>query len=151
LRALVEDHFAILKVGPAVTFALREALWALADIARELGYTAGAALKEVVLGQMRANPKYWRSYYTDPARETFDLQFSLSDRIRYYWTVPEVQQASAALLEQLSRVELPLTLLSQYLPVQYTAIREGRLAHDARAILLDGVAQVLRQYAHACR
>jgi len=34
--------------------------------------------------------------------------------------------------------------------VQYTAIREGRLAHDARAILLDGVAQVLRQYAQAC-
>jgi tagatose-1,6-bisphosphate aldolase non-catalytic subunit AgaZ/GatZ len=48
----VEDHFAILKVGPAVTFALRETLWALADIARELGFPAGEALKQVVLGQM---------------------------------------------------------------------------------------------------
>jgi len=150
LRALVQDHFAILKVGPAVTFALRETLWALADVARELHCPAGAGLKEVVLRQMRSNPKYWRSYYTEPGRETFDLQYSLSDRIRYYWTVPEVQQTCAALLEQLSRTELPLTLLSQYLPVQYTAIREGRLAHDARAILLDGVAQVLRQYAQAC-
>ena len=32
LAALVRDHFAILKVGPGVTFALRAALWALADI-----------------------------------------------------------------------------------------------------------------------
>ncbi len=151
LRALVEDHFAILKVGPAVTFALRETLWALADIARELDCPAGEALKSVVLGQMRAQPKYWRSYYTDPLRETFDLQYSLSDRIRYYWSVPQVQQACAALLEELAGTELPLTLLSQYVPVQYWAIREGRLAHDARAILLEGVAQVLRQYAQACR
>jgi D-tagatose-1,6-bisphosphate aldolase subunit GatZ/KbaZ len=32
LAALVRDHFAILKVGPGVTFALRETFWALADI-----------------------------------------------------------------------------------------------------------------------
>ena len=60
-------------------------------------------------------------------------------------------RTDAALLEQLAGTELPLTLLSQYLPLQYTTIREGQLAHDARAILLDGVAQVLQQYAQACR
>ena len=37
LADLVRDHFAILKVGPGVTFALREVLWALSDIASELG------------------------------------------------------------------------------------------------------------------
>jgi D-tagatose-1,6-bisphosphate aldolase subunit GatZ/KbaZ len=151
LRELVEDHFAILKVGPAVTFAMRETLWALADVARELNLPAGEALKAVVLGEMRANPKYWKSYYTDPTQQALDLQYSLSDRVRYYWSVPQVQRGCAALLEQLSTVELPLTLLSQYLPRQYAAIREGRLAHEARAILLDGVAQVLRQYAQACK
>ena len=36
LRALVERHFAILKVGPGLTFALREALFALAAIEAEL-------------------------------------------------------------------------------------------------------------------
>ena len=46
---------------------------------------------------MASNPRYWKSYYTDPARQTFDLQYSLSDRIRYYWTVPEVKQACATL------------------------------------------------------
>jgi len=151
LRALVEDHFAILKVGPAVTFAMRETLWALAEIARELNLPEGEALKAVVLEQMRANPKYWQSYYTDPAQQGLDLQYSLSDRVRYYWSVPEVQRACTRLLERLSSRELPLTLLSQYLPGQFAAIREGRLAHDTQAILLEGVAQVLRQYAQACR
>ncbi len=36
LRELVEDHWAILKVGPALTFAMREALFALARIEAEL-------------------------------------------------------------------------------------------------------------------
>ena len=36
LRQMVEDHFAILKVGPWLTFAYREALLALAAIEREL-------------------------------------------------------------------------------------------------------------------
>jgi D-tagatose-1,6-bisphosphate aldolase subunit GatZ/KbaZ len=151
LRALVEDHFAILKVGPAVTFALRETLWAFSDIARELHRVEGETLKQIVLGVMKGNPRYWKTYYTDPARQTFDLQYSLSDRIRYYWTVPEVKQACATLMERLSGGTLPLTLLSQYLPIQYAAIRAGRLANEARAILLDGVAHVLRQYAQACR
>lgn len=35
-RELVRDHFAILKVGPALTFALREAIFALAQIEQEL-------------------------------------------------------------------------------------------------------------------
>src|SRR5437763_5642484 len=35
LAAMVRDHFAILKVGPALTFALREALWGLDAIERE--------------------------------------------------------------------------------------------------------------------
>ena len=36
LRALVQDHFAFLKVGPELTFAFREAVFALEAIEREL-------------------------------------------------------------------------------------------------------------------
>ena len=36
LKALVEDHWAVLKVGPGLTFAMREALFALAAIEDEL-------------------------------------------------------------------------------------------------------------------
>ena len=51
-----------------------------------------ASLKEIVLGEMKRDPRYWKSYYTDPARQAFDLQFSLSDRIRYYWSTPAVER-----------------------------------------------------------
>jgi D-tagatose-1,6-bisphosphate aldolase subunit GatZ/KbaZ len=150
LAALVRDHFAILKVGPGVTFALREALWALADIEHELDAAPAEALKQVVLAAMRREPRHWSAYYTDPRSQSFDLQYSLSDRIRYYWNVPEIEAACAALIANLSARRIPLTLLSQYLPRQYAAIRAGMLVNDARALLLDGVAQVLRDYAGAC-
>ena len=149
LRELVRDHFAILKVGPGLTFALREMFWALADIAAELG--VAGSLKETVLGEMRRNPRYWKSYYTDPAQEAFDLQFSLSDRIRYYWSTPVVERACAELLEALGSQGIPLTLISQYLPVQYTAVRAGQLGNEPRELVLDGVEQVLRYYDRACR
>jgi D-tagatose-1,6-bisphosphate aldolase subunit GatZ/KbaZ len=151
LRALVQDHFAILKVGPAVSFALRETLWALDDIVHQMpGASTAPSLKTAALAAMRENPRHWKAYYTDPGREAFDLQFSLSDRIRYYWPVPSVQRATAALLAHFAGRELPLTLLSQYLPRQYRAIRAGRIANAAHAILIEGVAGVLRQYARAC-
>jgi D-tagatose-1,6-bisphosphate aldolase subunit GatZ/KbaZ len=151
LEALVQDHFAILKVGPGVTFALREALWALSDIAWELDLMPEASLKDTMLVEMKRNPGNWRAYYLDPERQDFDLQFSLSDRIRYYWNAPVVDRACTQLFERLATMDIPLTLISQYLPVQYAAIREGRLKNDPRELVLDGVEQVLGHYDRACR
>jgi D-tagatose-1,6-bisphosphate aldolase subunit GatZ/KbaZ len=151
LDALVRDHFAILKVGPGVTFALREVLWALSDIALELDLMREGSLKDTLIAEMVRDPRYWNSYYLDPQRQEFDLQFSLSDRIRYYWTAPAVERACRELFECLTSKGMPLTLLSQYLPVQYAAIRDGRLKNDPRELVLDGVEQVLRHYDHACR
>jgi D-tagatose-1,6-bisphosphate aldolase subunit GatZ/KbaZ len=150
LEALVQDHFAILKVGPAVTFALREALWALADIAAELHLMPQGSLKDTMLAEMRRDPKYWKAYYLDAERQSFDLQFSLSDRIRYYWNAPPAARACALLLEETAAAGIPLTLISQYLPRQYAAIRAGRLKNAPRELVLDGVEQVLRHYARAC-
>jgi D-tagatose-1,6-bisphosphate aldolase subunit GatZ/KbaZ len=151
LAALVQDHFAILKVGPGLTFALREVFWALSDIAAELDLTPPVSVKETLLAQMKRDPRYWKSYYTNPEQQDFDLQFSLSDRSRYYWSTPVVEQACTRLLEHLASRGIPLTLVSQYLPVQYAAIRAGRLRNDPRQLVLDGVEQVLRQYDGACR
>jgi D-tagatose-1,6-bisphosphate aldolase subunit GatZ/KbaZ len=133
-----------------VTFALRETLWALDDIARQIPGGGDPTLKTAVLAAMRENPRHWAAYYTDAARRDFDLQYSLSDRIRYYWAAPAVQRACAALLDQLAGRALPLTLLSQYLPRQFAAVRAGRIANEAHAVLIEGVALVLRQYALAC-
>jgi D-tagatose-1,6-bisphosphate aldolase subunit GatZ/KbaZ len=151
LEALVRDHFAILKVGPGVTFALREALWALADIEREMGVAPAQSLKQEMLGAMQRDPRHWKAYYTNPTTESFDLQYSLSDRIRYYWSVPEVQGSCELLLANLRSRGIPLTLLSQYFPVQYAAVRAGALANDPRELLLDAVGQVLEGYAEATR
>ncbi len=149
LKALVEDHFAILKVGPAVTFAMREVLWSLSDMAGEMGIAG--SLKDTVREAMRRDPRHWKGHYLDAERWSLDWQYSLSDRIRYYWSTPEVSRACAALLESLASASVPLALISQYLPTQYPAIREGRLGKKPREWVLEGITQVLRQYAAACQ
>jgi D-tagatose-1,6-bisphosphate aldolase subunit GatZ/KbaZ len=151
LAALVRDHFAILKVGPHLTFALREALWSLCDIEHELGGAPAVTLKQVVLKAMQRDPRHWSAYYTNERSLRIDLQYSLSDRIRYYWNVPEVRAACDALLANLRARGIPLSLLSQYLPAQYEAVREGWLINEPRKLLLGSIDTVLRGYADACR
>jgi D-tagatose-1,6-bisphosphate aldolase subunit GatZ/KbaZ len=155
LADLVRDHFAILKVGPGATFALREALWALADIQRELHAQESVAadavsLKQATLDAMHRDSRYWKSYYKDADTLLLDLQYSLSDRIRYYWNVPSVQQAVDAMLAELGQRGIPLTLLSQHMPDQYAAVREGSLANEPRQLVIFGVTKVLQGYARAC-
>jgi D-tagatose-1,6-bisphosphate aldolase subunit GatZ/KbaZ len=152
LRALVQSHFAILKVGPALTFAMREALWALDKIEREwLGMDCSSRLPQTLQQAMTLRPKFWNKYYlSDGRRLALDQQYSLSDRIRYYWTVPEVESALNRLLANLDAKPPPLALLSQYLPLQYQAIRAGRLRLCARELVLHAVEQVLQPYYAAC-
>jgi D-tagatose-1,6-bisphosphate aldolase subunit GatZ/KbaZ len=150
LRALVRDHFAILKIGPGATFALRETLWGLAAIEQELDSRA-PDLRKLVVATMHADPQHWRGHYHGggPALD-LDLQYSLSDRIRYYWPYPEVQRAVDAMRQRLDRNPIPLTLLSQFLPRQQEAVREGRIPNTTAGILREGVAVALRPYFAAC-
>lgn len=152
LRALVQRHFAILKVGPGLTFAMREAVWALDQIEREwLGPERSSQLRETVHMAMAANPRFWNKYYlTDGLQLGLDQQYSLSDRIRYYWPVPAVDAALNRLLANLDATPPPLTLLSQYLPLQYEAIRAGRIRSCSRDLVLYAIERVLQQYSAAC-
>ena len=152
LAALVRNHFAILKVGPGLTFALREALWALALLEREwLPAERRSGLRESVMAAMAANPQHWQKYYLSAGKQLeLDQQFSLSDRLRYYWPAPAVEQALARLLANLEATPPPLTLLSQFMPRQYAAVRAGSLGMSARAWVLHHVDLVLQQYAAAC-
>ncbi len=152
LDTLVRDHFAILKVGPGATYALREALWGLAAIEQELfGGRAAPDLRRVVVDTMRADPQHWRDHYdADGDSLDLDLQYSLSDRIRYYWPYPKVQAACSAMFERLDRARIPLTLLSQFLPYQYDAVRDGRITAGTQDIVREGVARSLRPYFAAC-
>ena len=59
--------------------------------------------------------------------------------------------AARKLLDNLSAARIPENLLSQYLPDQYWAVRNGTLAlDDPHAIAQDRVRQVIRAYAAAC-
>ena len=59
------DGWAVLKVGPGLTFALREALFALAAIEDELIRPRRAlAAPEVVEERMLAHPEQWQGYYS---------------------------------------------------------------------------------------
>ena len=152
LRALVRAHFAILKVGPALTFALREALFALDQIERELlGPERASRLRETLLAAMAADSVFWKKYYTSSGLQlSLDSQYSLSDRIRYYWPQPTVVAALDKLFANLAANPPPLTLLSQYLPREYWAVRDGRLSLNARDLAMHHVELVLQQYARAC-
>ena len=149
LRELVEDHWAILKVGPALTFAMREALFALAHIESELvAEPSRSNLIDVIERRMLDDPTHWQGYYPDG--DPLARRYSYSDRLRYYWAVDEIDAARQTLLANLDRTGIPLPLISQYLPIQYDRIRTGRLETTAQALVIDRVRDALRPYARAC-
>lgn len=151
LTNMLEDGISIQKVGPALTFALREALLALENIEIVLlKDTAGLSLSgfsEVLDDVMAKNPVYWQNYYRGSAHEQRIARlFSLSDRCRYYLGEPEVVNAISRLLKNLGDKELPLTLLSQFLPEQYHKIREGKLENNVANLIKDKIRDVIDTY-----
>jgi D-tagatose-1,6-bisphosphate aldolase subunit GatZ/KbaZ len=152
LADLVRDHFAILKVGPGVTFALREAVWALDRIEREWhGESRAANVRTTLLDAMRADPRHWRKYYHGSGHALdLQLEYSLSDRIRYYWPDPAVVAALGRLTAAFEAGPAPLALLSQYLPAAYGAVRAGKVPARVPELVIHHVRQVLEQYSQAC-
>ncbi|MDQ0771953.1 D-tagatose-1,6-bisphosphate aldolase subunit GatZ/KbaZ [Streptomyces aurantiacus] len=152
LTALVEDHWAVLKVGPGLTFALREALFALAAVEEQLvAPAARSGLTEVVDRRMRDQPSWWQGYYEGDADEQrLARHYSYSDRMRYYWPDPEIAAAQERLFTNLSALDIPLPLLSAHLPDQYRRVRTGELAATPRDLVVDRVRDVLRDYDRAC-
>ena len=151
LRQMVEDHFAILKVGPALTFAYREAVFALSAMEKELYPPDECSDLVDVLDQvMLADPGYWQNYYPgDSHAQKFARKFSYSDRIRYYWAVPRVKKALTHLFSNLGKGQLPLSLVSQYLAVQHRRIQNGQLSNDPMEIVRDKITGVLQGYQKA--
>jgi D-tagatose-1,6-bisphosphate aldolase subunit GatZ/KbaZ len=155
LGRMVRDHFAVLKVGPGLTFALRETLFALEAIEGEwLVHRRGivpSRLRETLQRVMKEHPEHWQPYFRGDEDELrFARDFSFSDRSRYYWPQPEVRASVERLVDNLSAHPIPLTLLSQYLPVQYLAVRAASLPNDPRSLIGAGIGAVVDAYARAC-
>jgi D-tagatose-1,6-bisphosphate aldolase subunit GatZ/KbaZ len=153
LSALVRDGFAILKVGPGVTFALREALYALADMESELLPPEGrSSLRDVVERVMLEKPGKWQQYYHgDEGEQRLLRTYSYSDRVRYYWTDPEIDAAAQKLVSNLSKTRIPENLLSRYLPEQYWQFRRGEIDATPMTLIQSKVREVVAMYAAACR
>ncbi|MGX9522823.1 tagatose-bisphosphate aldolase subunit GatZ [Vibrio mediterranei] len=152
LKELVQSHFAILKVGPALTFSLREALFALAEIEEQIVKPEKRSqFMKVVDSVLLDDEKYWKPYYNGKHSSTMlNLHFSFSDRIRYYWTDTRIQKALDIMFGNIDDVEVPLSILSQYMPNQYQKVISGDLALDTMSLVLDKIAEIIRQYSRAC-
>lgn len=150
LKLLVRDGFAILKVGPGLTFALREALYGLDLIAAELD-GGQPALRNAMEALMLSEPGYWEKYYPGTAGEQrIQRHYSYSDRIRYYWTHPTAKKAVADLMMRLGNRTLPEPMISQYLATAWPEVMNGTTKPTADGLLQASVRRVLQIYAAAC-
>lgn len=147
LRGLVENGFAILKVGPWLTFALREALYSLDSLADVLdGHAPKGRLMKTMEQAMLAAPGNWQEYCTGSESELWlQRHFGLSDRIRYYWPVEAASKAVDALLERLEDRHVPVSVRNQY----FAGYGLDAEPVTGRALLTNSIKDVLRLYESA--
>lgn len=147
LTELVRDGFAILKVGPELTFVLREALYSLDLIASDLLPDYGdRPLYHAMEAVMLADPGYWNHHYSGSDTRLL-RHYSLSDRVRYYWTNADVQAAVDRLIKALTGQTIPITLFWQHMPA---AAHFADIACDLEDILIWCITQCLATYHSAC-
>ncbi|MDP8099894.1 class II D-tagatose-bisphosphate aldolase, non-catalytic subunit [Pasteurella atlantica] len=148
---LVRDHFAILKVGPALTFALREAYFSLDHIAQDmqLGVSSFKATLEEI---MMEKPKYWKKYYLGNEQEQrIARAYSLSDRCRYYLPEPKLQQVISEMKTAFAGKTIPLGLLKQYMPAEFDAVREGKIKGNFEDLVHFHIQLALLPYYEAAK
>jgi len=155
LRALVEDRFAVLKVGPWLTFAFRQAVFGLEAV--ELDWLGGrrsvslSGLRSALEAAMAERPEHWRGHHHGDADGLRTLRaFGYADRVRYYWPSSEVQAALLRLFANLRTCPPPLPLLGQYLPRPYEAVRGGEIPAAPESLVRHAIREVTRVYSRAC-
>ena len=152
LHEMVCDGVAILKVGPALTFSLREGLFALSMIERELiSENNRAKFTETLEKIMLENPSNWQKHYHGSDHEKFlSRKYSYSDRCRYYLSNPEIKNSIKKLFanidDLISKNEILPGLLRQFMPRQYEKLRNGIIKFKADALVKDFVAAVAEDY-----
>jgi D-tagatose-1,6-bisphosphate aldolase subunit GatZ/KbaZ len=151
LHAMRKDGIAILKVGPALTFALREALFALESMEKDLYVYSPAGgysrFSDVLEQKLMQQPKYWERYYHGSEGDlAFARRYSLSDRCRYYLEEDAIKESIRRLIANIDAKTLPFGLTSQYFPAQKEAIlaRGGRA--DPAWLIKERVRDVIKTY-----
>jgi len=154
LKALVKDHFCILKVGPWLTFAYREALFALESMELEIlgdQHPDLSKLGNTLEKVMNKDPRYWQKYYHGNENlQHFKRKYSFSDRSRYYWTDQDLERSKSRLFESLRNHKIPLSLLSQFMPSQFYQVCDGRITTDPQDLVQSHIRTVAGIYSRAC-
>lgn len=154
LREMVEDGIAIIKVGPALTFALREALFALANMEDELilDPSLRSNFIQALEQAMLEDPKHWQKHYCGSKQDqALDRKYSFSDRCRYYLASSKIDSAMLKLFENLDSVEIPMGMLHQHMPLQYIKVRDGKLRKVAKELAKDSVVSLVEDYNYAVK
>lgn len=152
LKALVDDGFAILKVGPSLTFALRETLYGLEMAAAEVDGRP-RHLRDTMERLMLAEPGVWTGHiHGDAKSQESQRHYGLADRIRYYWVHPEAKAAVADLYARYRRTKPHIGLLSQYLGglLVKESLEAGDDLGDPEALTRRAVRRSLRPWLEAC-
>jgi D-tagatose-bisphosphate aldolase class II non-catalytic subunit len=147
LSGLVASHFAILKVGPELTFAYREAVFAMAAMEDYLPAAARSNVIGVIDDVMNADDRHWRGYVPAGEQQRTLKLFGLSDRVRYYWPDPRVARAVELLQANIDRSAPPPGLVAQYAG---TAIADDASLPLSSRIIGAKVGAVARKYLAAC-
>ena len=153
LREMVEDGVGILKVGPALTFALREGLFALSMIERELIPEGKRAnFIDVLERVMLENPKNWQKHYHGSDEDKhIARKYSYSDRCRYYFSLPEIKSTIQKLFTNIDSIEVPAGMLRQFMPRQSKLVRDGKLSMKAAALVKYSVVECAEDYNYAVK
>lgn len=154
LREMAEDGIGILKVGPALTFSLREALFSLHKIEKELLAEEGKSSDFInqLEQTMLEKAENWKKHYRGNEQELYlARKYSFSDRCRYYLGEPEVKKAIHTMFRNFEDIDIPLNMLCQYMPVQYKRVRDGIIKNDARSLVKDAVVNILYDYEYATK
>ncbi|WP_323091505.1 class II D-tagatose-bisphosphate aldolase non-catalytic subunit [Allobaculum sp. JKK-2023] len=70
-------------------------------------------------------------------------------RSRYYIGQSKVQAELDKLVMNLNYYGINLALLSQFMPIQYTKVREGKLANKPEALIQDRIRNTIDEYTFA--
>jgi D-tagatose-1,6-bisphosphate aldolase subunit GatZ/KbaZ len=155
LKNMVHDGICILKVGPGLTFYQREAVFALAAIEKELLWKAQGDLSnypEVLEKAMLDKPGDWEKYYHGTSEEQYlKRKYSYSDRSRYYLPNGEVTRAFNKLMANLTNIDIPITVLSQYMPVQAHKVRTGEITKDPHSLIISRIMDLIDEYIFAVK
>ncbi len=144
---LAELGFAFQKVGPALTFAWREALYALDTLRGQAGWSTGPTLADEMEAVMLADPAHWQAHYRgDSAAPRLERHFGLADRIRYYWPQDRARAAVARLFADLDGKPLPDPVLHGHFSEAEIASARQSPHSLPQALAIARVQSALRPY-----